>query len=218
MDDFCSKVERMERLWMCFISFFFLRYLHAHSHIINTHTHPRSRSWTLKHEMNMSSVNFDWHFHSAPGFIEHYTYQNELPTIKNSLLALRGSPVRRVNSTHLPITTQPITIHLLLRKHKENRTEMHARCQPDTYVENTTWKHTGALTRQLHSTSTLCYFFTASLGMDRLALGKYQIAPSKQKCNCWEFCNCRTVTDKITELRSNSYFFLITMDEMTTNE
>lgn len=144
---------------MCFISFFFLQYLHAHSHIINTHTHPRSRSWTLKHEMNMSSMNFDWHFHTAPGFIEHYTYQNELLTIKNSLLALQGSPVRRVNTTHLPITTQPITIHLLLHKHKENRTEMHVYCQPDTYIEI---RHESTLVHS-HSSCTAQPRFTTSL-------------------------------------------------------
>lgn len=42
------------------------------------------------HEMNMSSVNFDWRFNAVAGFIEHYVYRNELLTIKNIPFVLRG--------------------------------------------------------------------------------------------------------------------------------
>lgn len=62
----------------------------AHPQHTHTLSHSHSQSWTLKHEMNMSSMNFDWHFHTATGLIEHYTYQSELVTIKNSLSTLQG--------------------------------------------------------------------------------------------------------------------------------
>lgn len=123
---------------MLHLYLFFLWYFHAHSHIINTHAHPHTWGGTLKREMNMSSVNFDWHLffiYRARIYGALYTYLNELLTIKNSLKHSWGVRWRWVNTSHLQVTPQLIAIHLLLHKHKQNQREMHAHYCSDTYGE-----------------------------------------------------------------------------------
>lgn len=193
MDDFCGKVQRMEGPWMCFVSFFFLWYLHPHSHIINTHTHPGSQSWTVKHEMNMSSVNFDWHFHAAPGYMGHYTYQNELLTIKNAPNAKLGSPVRRVNKPIYQSQHNPSqSIYYYTNTNRITQWCMHTVTQ--THIEKYDLKaqwctHTAAAQFTVDH-------WEAPLRVDWLAFKKHQIAHSsseQKECDCshcWEKLLC----------------------------
>lgn len=85
--------------WVSISSSFPRWYLHAHSHIINTHAHPARTTRTLKHEMNMSGVNFDWHFCGAPKIYSvRSAYQNELPANKKNKKWSRPTPIRWSNA------------------------------------------------------------------------------------------------------------------------
>lgn len=93
-----------------------------------THVHTRrdgpSARWTLMHEMNMSSVNFDWRFNAAAGFMENSVYRNELLTIKNIPFEPGGGKreeLKQASTNHS--TTHHI--HLVLHKHKRNHTHTH---------------------------------------------------------------------------------------------
>lgn len=91
MDDFRSKVERMEGV--CFISFFFPSGTYTHIHTSSIHT------LVLTHGAGHSSMKWTWAAWTLTGiffflfFFLHcgriygalYTYLNELLTIKNSL-------------------------------------------------------------------------------------------------------------------------------------
>lgn len=54
----------------------------TYTHVRTSSIHvliQRARTRTLKHEMNMSGVNFDWHFHGVPKIYSGCsTYRNEL--------------------------------------------------------------------------------------------------------------------------------------------
>lgn len=161
----------------CAPSFFSLRYLHAHSHIINTHTRPRSQSWTLKHEMNMSSVNFDWHFHTSPGFMEHYIriWMSRWQW-KNSTKEAYGQEVRGrwVNTTCLLIRTQHNPSAITQTQIESQRG---ARVlSPRHKWRYVAWKHSGALTQQLRTTTTVYYCWSLRRNERRAIINCIQLS------------------------------------------
>lgn len=118
MDDFHGEVERMEGAPACFISFFSSgTYTHIRTSSIHTLTLAR-RAWTLKREMNMSGVNFDWRFpHCARIYGALYRFLSELLTITNGPDAAAGRRATTTRRLRQPSTDRH-TVRPLLHNHK----------------------------------------------------------------------------------------------------
>lgn len=141
MDDFHGEVERMEGAPACFISFFSSgTYTHIRTSSIHTLTLAR-RAWTLKREMNMSGVNFDWRFpHCARIYGALYRFLSELLTITNGPDAAAGrratttcyddaSATPAIYASHLPIATRCVCYYTITNR-------ITGRC-----TRTVTWRH-----------------------------------------------------------------------------